>query len=46
MKEQRANSEELEAAVQVVGQKSLEMAAAVKELAAAAAPGRAEEQSE
>jgi methyl-accepting chemotaxis protein len=43
MKEQRANTEELEAAVQVVGQKSLEMAAAVKELAAAAAPGRAEE---
>ncbi|HEV2967950.1 MAG TPA: methyl-accepting chemotaxis protein [Candidatus Dormibacteraeota bacterium] len=43
MKENRAKTEELEIAVQVVGQKSIEMAAAIQELAAAAAPLRAKE---
>jgi methyl-accepting chemotaxis protein len=43
MKEHRARTEDLEVAVQVVTQKSREMAAAAEELAAAAAPLRAEE---
>jgi methyl-accepting chemotaxis protein len=43
MKEHRASAERLEVAVQVVAQKSRDTAAAAEELAAAAAPGRAEE---
>jgi methyl-accepting chemotaxis protein len=43
MKEHRAKTEELEIAVQVVGQKSIEMGAAIQELAAAAAPLRAKD---
>jgi methyl-accepting chemotaxis protein len=45
MKEHRASTESLEVAVQVVAQKSREVAAAAEELAAAAAPGRAAERS-
>ncbi|HEY0832125.1 MAG TPA: methyl-accepting chemotaxis protein [Candidatus Dormibacteraeota bacterium] len=45
MKEHRATAEGLEVAVQVVAQKSREMSAAAEELAAAAAPLRAEETS-
>jgi methyl-accepting chemotaxis protein len=43
MKEHRVSTEGVDVAVQVVAQKSREMAAAAEELAAAAAPGRAEE---
>ena len=43
MKEHRVSAQGLEVAVQVVAQKGREMAAAAEELAAAAAPGRAEE---
>jgi methyl-accepting chemotaxis protein len=43
MKEHRASTEGVDVAVQVVAEKSREMAAAAEELAAAAAPGRAEE---
>jgi hypothetical protein len=46
MKEHRANTKGLEVAVHVVAQKSRETATAAEELAAAAAPGRAEEQNQ
>ena len=45
MKEHRVSTQSLGAAVQVVAQKSREIAAAAEELAAYAAPGRAAEQS-